>query len=99
MSDEIVAALFSAEMVFNQAGTQLPMSQRPERGDRSGVESYLERRRLLCRAFPDIHFRLLEQTCKGDGHGFVIDERGVLEQVIAKPKVKAHAEEILHSEG
>ncbi len=30
---------------------------------------------------------------------FVIDERGVLEQVIAKPKVKAHAEEILHPEG
>ena len=30
---------------------------------------------------------------------FVIDEHGVLEQVIAKPKVKAHAEEILHPEG
>jgi peroxiredoxin Q/BCP len=30
---------------------------------------------------------------------FVIDENGVLEQVIAKPKVKAHAEEILHPEG
>ena len=30
---------------------------------------------------------------------FVIDEEGVLEQVIAKPKVKAHAEEILHPEG
>lgn len=30
---------------------------------------------------------------------FVIDERGVLEQVIAKPKVKAHAEEILDPEG
>jgi len=30
---------------------------------------------------------------------FVIDERGVLKQVIAKPKVKAHAEEILHPEG
>ena len=30
---------------------------------------------------------------------FVIDEHGVLEQVIAKPKVKAHAEEILQPEG
>jgi len=30
---------------------------------------------------------------------FVIDEQGLLEQVIAKPKVKAHAEEILHPEG
>ena len=29
---------------------------------------------------------------------FVIDENGILEQVIAKPKVKAHAEEILHPE-
>ena len=30
---------------------------------------------------------------------FVIDEQGVIEQVIAKPKTKAHAEEILQSEG
>ena len=30
---------------------------------------------------------------------FVIDEKGVLEQVIAKPKTKAHAEEILQPEG
>ena len=30
---------------------------------------------------------------------FVIDEHGILEQVIAKPKVKAHAEEILDPEG
>ena len=30
---------------------------------------------------------------------FVIDENGVLEQVIAKPKTKAHAEEILQPEG
>jgi peroxiredoxin Q/BCP len=29
---------------------------------------------------------------------FVIDENGTLEQVIAKPKVKAHAEEILQPE-
>jgi peroxiredoxin Q/BCP len=29
---------------------------------------------------------------------FVIDESGTLEHVIAKPKVKAHAEEILHPE-
>ena len=30
---------------------------------------------------------------------FVIDEHGVIEQVIAKPKTKAHAEEILQPEG
>ena len=30
---------------------------------------------------------------------FVIDEQGVIEQVIAKPKTKAHAEEILQPEG
>ena len=30
---------------------------------------------------------------------FVMDEHGVIEQVIAKPKTKAHAEEILQPEG
>ena len=66
-SDNTVGTLFSSEMVFNSAGTQLPMSAPAQGSTRSGIEKYLERRRLLCRAFPDIHFRLLEQTCKSDG--------------------------------
>ena len=31
----------------------------------SGVRAYLERRRILIRAFPDLHFTMLEQTTQG----------------------------------
>ena len=65
MPDESVAALFTASMNFNHNGTQLPMTAGSSK--RTGVESYLDRRRLLTRAFPDLHFRLLEQTCQADG--------------------------------
>ena len=36
----------------------------------SGLETYLDRRRLFVRAFPDIHFEILEQSNKGDGQVF-----------------------------
>ena len=63
-SDEEMALVLSPDLVFNQAGTQLPMSK--DTSSSSGFECYLDRRRLFLRAFPDIHFKVLEQNVKED---------------------------------
>lgn len=70
LPDDKVAALFAPSMVFNVAGTRLPMRPSEEGSERTGLEAYLERRRCLVQAFPDMHYRLLEQTCKSDGRVF-----------------------------
>eukprot|EP00966_Prymnesium_polylepis_P090324 2091706-Prymnesium_polylepis.1 len=66
--DAVVARLLSPSLVFNPAGTQLPHSKEAEK--LSGAARYLDRRRLLLRAFPDLRLIILEQNCKDDSQVF-----------------------------
>lgn len=61
VTDGEIASLFSPDLTFNPAGTQLPSSR--EGGRLGGVARYLDRRALLLRALPDMRVILLEQRC------------------------------------
>ena len=72
--DDDLRTLFSDKVSFNAAGTRAPLSAQSLTFNgtfsASGLETYLDRRRLFVRAFPDIHFEILEQSNKGDGQVF-----------------------------
>jgi len=58
--DSAVAKLFSPSFVFNAAGTQLP--SRADAAGKQPIQRYLERRELLIRAFPDLHYDVVDQS-------------------------------------
>jgi predicted ester cyclase len=64
LGDDEVASLFADRFCFNAAGTQAPL--RVGAASRSGVANYLDRRSLFVRAFPDIHFEILEINAIGE---------------------------------
>mmetsp|Transcript_2816 Transcript_2816/g.8244 ORF Transcript_2816/g.8244 Transcript_2816/m.8244 type:complete len:743 (-) Transcript_2816:2018-4246(-) len=66
-ADGAVAELFSPSFAFNAAGTQLPA--RADSASKQPIQRYLERRELLVRAFPDLRYDVIDQSC--------VDERVV----------------------
>jgi len=55
-----IAEVFDKDMVWNAAGTQAPL--RSDSLKKGGLQTYMDRRDLFIRAFPDMHITLLEQS-------------------------------------
>jgi len=64
LDDEAVSKLFAPTFSFNAAGTQMPA--REGAASRSPIERYLERRELLVRAFPDLHYNIVDQSASDE---------------------------------
>lgn len=87
--------------------TVLGVSKDPAKSHHKFIDKYSLKFDLLCDEDLSVHHafgvwgpkKFMGREFDGTHRTtFVIDEHGVLEHVIAKPKVKAHAEEILHPE-
>lgn len=64
LEDEHVAALLAPNFSFNATGTQAPA--RMGSTSRPPIERYLERRELLVRAFPDLHYDIADQSASDE---------------------------------
>ena len=73
--DDQLVPFFSASMAVSAKGVQMPEGvglRGADEGSSStealapGVRAYLDRRRVLCTAFPDLQYKLLEQTIQGN---------------------------------
>ena len=65
-ADPEVSKLFSRRMTYNKAGTQAPLSATSAEESATGISTYLDKRRLLVQAFPDMQFQILEQSVQGE---------------------------------
>ena len=86
----------------------LGVSKDPAKSHQKFIDKFNLKFDLLCDEELSVHFaygvwgpkKFMGREFDGTHRTtFVIDENGILEQVIAKPQVKAHAEEILQPEG